>query len=146
LKHVILKMLFVGGGGLASCVQAAEMECLLMMTPGVPISKLAFDTEAEKPIHTTIYDPANPSQIKYESSPHIAAAIHTPAIQPNQFGVGGKGPSSLYVATNKPGESPRRPVIYHVEWEQGTMHQVHSHVQHPHIEIADEWECEVTEK
>ena len=117
-----------------------------MMTPGVPISKLVIDTEAEKPIHTTIYDPENPSQIKYESFAHIETVIHTPAIEPNKFGVGAKGPASLYIATSKPGEPQRRPVIYHVEWQQGTMHQVHSHVQHPRIEIADEWKCEVTEK
>lgn len=142
----MLRMLLAGGAVLAGTAQAEQMECLLMLTPGVPISKLVIDSEGEKPIHTTIYDPANPSQIKYENFPYIATVIHTPAIEPNQYGVGAKGPSSLYVAASKPGEPQRRPVIYHVEWQQGTMRQVHSHVQHPRIEIADEWQCELTQK
>ncbi|HDZ54957.1 MAG TPA: hypothetical protein ENI17_00235 [Pseudomonas xinjiangensis] len=133
----------VGAVALSIPAEARQMECLLMLMPNVPISRLVINTEAEKPIHSIIYDPASPTNIMHESFAHIAAEIHTPAIPANKYGVGAKGPASMYVTTRKPGEPQHRPLIYHVEWQEGTLQQVQSHVNDPRIEISGDWECEV---
>ena len=110
--------------------------------PYIPIAKLAIDTEAEKPLLVTIYDPTKPWTITSQREDTRYTIIHTAAIEANRHGIGAKGPASMFVTMPREGDKPMRPLIYHVEWDTREVISIGSHPDKPEMQVSNHWNCD----
>lgn len=124
--------------------QARQMDCVLNAMPGMVVSTMFIDTEADHPVMQKVFDPSKPGTVLSDGPRPIVHSIHTEAIPANKHGIGAKGPSSMYVTWIEKSDSgrPQRPLIIHIEWDEGLLFQIGSEAnQNPGVQVSDHWEC-----